>query len=129
MVKAALFGDVDDFGVVVAQEGNCPQQAHFHSQSGDGKAEVLMEQPIEMSPAATKTVCELMHGKGQHVIRREAFEDLYEVIFDAHVTGSLGLEVLEFCVQDSSGQAKQVPAVIEVELRRNVRYQLVALRS
>src|SRR4029079_8922085 len=73
VVKAALFGDVDDFCVVVAQEGNCPEQAHFHAQSGYGIAEVLVEQPIEMAPAATKTIGEFVHGKGQHIIRRQAF--------------------------------------------------------
>src|ERR1035438_10245021 len=54
MIEPALFGDVDNFSAGVTQQRNGLQETHFHSQRGDGIAEKLMKQTIQVTPTATE---------------------------------------------------------------------------
>ena len=55
VVEAAVFGDVNHFGITISQEGYGFQQAHFHLETGYRNAEVLMKQAIEVPPAAIES--------------------------------------------------------------------------
>jgi hypothetical protein len=54
MVEAALQGYLKDSEFRVAQQGDSPEQAHFHSEIGDGTAKPLMEQAVEVAATTTE---------------------------------------------------------------------------
>jgi hypothetical protein len=61
VVKSALPGHIDDFHAGIPQQRQRLQEAHFHSQGGHRTSKMLVEQPIQMAPAATELVRQVTH--------------------------------------------------------------------
>jgi len=59
MIEPALLRDINDLGITIPQKGYRLEQSHFHSQSGNRKAEILVKEAIQMAAAASETVGKL----------------------------------------------------------------------
>ena len=81
VIEGALFGDIDDLGVGVAQERSGFEKAQFHPQRGDGKAESMMEQAVQVAAAATETGGEVVDRKAQDFVGGELLKNVVEMIF------------------------------------------------
>ena len=119
MVKTALLGDVDDLDVRIAQQGDGFEQAHLHSQGGDGDAKMFVKQAVKVTTAAIEAVGQLANREVDELGGRQFFKNLKNVLFRAGKTATLVLAILEFNGQNTGGNADQLAAMIQIGLGWN----------
>ena len=90
---------------------------------------MLVEKTSQMAPTTAKAVSKLRHGEIQNFIDGELLEDLGQVLFRANKAASLRVGVVEFERENRGGDTQNVASVIEVELRRDLGQQPMALSS
>jgi hypothetical protein len=116
MVESALFCDVDHFLTRIAQQGHRLQQAYFHSQGGNGKAEMLVKQTVQMPAAATEFRRQLVHRKLQQFGRRQLFKNLDHVVFRPAKAAALRMHALELITQNGRHDPEQLASLLETGL-------------
>ena len=106
MIEAALFCNIDDFGLGIPQAGRRLHQAHFHLHRRNRTPKTLLRQTTEMTPATTKLRRQFGNRKIQQLIRRKVFKHLHNAVFCAHKTGALAMRRLEFLRENGGGNAQ-----------------------
>ena len=88
---------------------------------------VLLEEPVQMAPAASKLPRQLGHAEVDHLFGGEILEHPRPVIFGADISDALAIRILELLIQNSRRQAQQLAAVVQVHLRRDLEEQFVTV--
>jgi hypothetical protein len=113
MVEPALVGHLKDPEFRVAQEGNGPEQAHFHSELGDGTAKPLMEQAVEVAATTIEPASQFGNRQSQDFGCGQLVEDPAYAPLAAHELGLSRLNVLELEGENGGNDAQQLAAVIQ----------------
>jgi hypothetical protein len=120
MVEPALQGHLKDPELRVAQQGNGPEQAHFHSELGDGTAKPLMEEAVEVAATTTEPASQFRNRQGEDFGCGQLVENLAHGPVDANKLGPSRLGVLELEGENSGNDAQELAALIQVQLAWDV---------
>ena len=90
---------------------------------------MLVEKTSQMAPATAKAVRKLRYGEIQDFIDRKLLEDLGQMLFLGNKATSLRVGVFEFERENRGGDTQNVGPMVEVELRRDLGQQPMALSS
>ena len=88
---------------------------------------MLMEQPVQMPPAAIEPAGEVAHGQADQIGGGQFLENLGDVVFRAGGRAALRLNRLEFHGQQAGGNPQQLAPMVQVEIRRHLCKQPLAV--